>query len=82
MAIDTKLKRASVQAYQPSFMRPPPDGSVDAADRAMCAYFYAGLNYGPPVAAAIINIVQEIAVDIVRKIAFEPTVSRRDIGGG
>jgi len=78
MAIDTKLKRASVQAYLLGLVRPPPDGSVDAADRAMCAWLYAGLNYGPPVAAAFINIAQPVARAIVQRIAFEPTESRSD----
>lgn len=45
MAIDTKAKRASVQAYTLGLMRPPPDGSVNAADRATVGWFYSGLSY-------------------------------------
>ena len=82
MAIDTKLKRASVQAYQPGYMFPPPDGSVDDPDRAMVANMYAGLNYGPLPPASVINIAQEVARDIVQKIASDATDSRRDKSGG
>ncbi len=49
MAIDTKAKRASVQAYTQGLMRPPPDGSVDEGDRATVTWFYAGLSYDLPV---------------------------------
>ena len=45
MAIDTKAKRASVQAYTLGLMRPPPDGTINAADRATVGWFYAGLSY-------------------------------------
>ena len=45
MAIDTKAKRASVQAYTLGLMRPPPDGAIGAADRATVGWFYAGLTY-------------------------------------
>ncbi len=48
MAIDTKAKRASVQAMTLGLMRPPPDGAVTAPDRATVAWFYAGLTYGAP----------------------------------
>ncbi len=49
MAIDTALKRASVQAYLMGLTRPPPDGTVGAPDRAMAAWFYAGLTYSATV---------------------------------
>jgi hypothetical protein len=45
LAIDTPLKRASVQAMTLGLTRPFPDGTVSAADRAMVAWFYAGLTY-------------------------------------
>jgi len=45
MAIDSPLKRASVQAYTSGLMRPPPDGTVAASDRAVVAWLYAGLTY-------------------------------------
>jgi len=48
MAIDTAAKRASVQAYTLGLMRPPPDGTVSAADRAVAAWFYTGLTFTPP----------------------------------
>lgn len=82
MAIDTKLKRASVQGYQPGFMFPPPDGSVDDPDRAMCANMYAGFTYGPLPPPVLINVAQEIVRDIVQKIASDATDSRRDKSGG
>ncbi len=49
MAIDTKAKRASVQAYTLGLMRPPPDGAVTAPDRATVAWFYSGLTYSASV---------------------------------
>jgi hypothetical protein len=48
MAIDTEDKRRSVQAYTMGLMRPVADGTVDAADRATCAWFYTGLTYSEP----------------------------------
>ncbi len=52
MAIDTKAKRASVQAYTPGLMRPPPDGTISEPDWATVAGFYAGLDYtGTPFVA-------------------------------
>lgn len=48
MAIDTKAKRASVQAYTLGLMRPPPDGVVDEGDRATVAWLYKGLDYNLP----------------------------------
>ncbi len=45
MAIDTKARRASVQAYTLGLMRPPPDGSIGTSDRPVIAWFYAGLTY-------------------------------------
>ena len=49
MAVDTKAKRASVQAYTLGLMRPPPDGAITAPDRATVAWFYAGLTYSTSV---------------------------------
>ncbi len=49
MAVDTKAKRASVQAYTFGLMRPPPDGTVDTGDKATVAWLYRGLSYGPVV---------------------------------
>ncbi len=48
MTINTKAKRASVQAYTAGLMRPPPDGAISAADRAVAAWFYSGRNYLGP----------------------------------
>lgn len=45
MAIDSRLKRASVQAYTLGLVRPAPDGTVSAADRAVAGWHYAGLTY-------------------------------------
>ena len=45
MAIDTELKRRSVQAYTFGMMRPLPDGTIGAPDRACAAWFYAGITY-------------------------------------
>lgn len=53
MAIDTKAKRASVQAYTFGLMRPPPDGTVGTSDRPTVAWFYAGLTYAALAAVAI-----------------------------
>ena len=50
MAVDTKARRASVQAYTFGGMRPPPDGSVGEGDRATVAWLYAGLDYAAPTA--------------------------------
>jgi len=47
--IDTENKRRSVQALSTGLMRPVPDGALDEGDRATCAWYYAGLSYGPPV---------------------------------
>lgn len=48
MAINTRNKRASVQAYTFGLQRPQPDGVIDAADRATSGWHYAGLTYAPP----------------------------------
>lgn len=45
MAVDTANKRASVQGYTFAYVNPAPDGTVDAADRAAVAGYYAGLTY-------------------------------------
>ena len=50
MAIDTKAKRASVQAYTMGLMRPPPTGTVGEGARATVAWLYAGLDYYDPTA--------------------------------
>lgn len=49
MAIDTKAKRASVQAYTFGLMRPPPDSSINEGDRATVAWMYAGIDYSAPI---------------------------------
>lgn len=53
MAIDTENKRRSVQAYLMGAVRPVPDGTIDASDRACSAWFYSGLAYALPVAPGI-----------------------------
>lgn len=78
MAVDTKAKRASVQAYTFGLMRPPPDGTVGTSDRPVIAWLYSGLSYGPT-PLTFINIVQGIARKIVRMIAFSPVSTRKDI---
>lgn len=53
MAIDTESRRRSVQAYTLGVMRPAPDGSIGAGDRATAAWVYSGLFDGgstPPAA--------------------------------
>ena len=49
MAIDTRAKRASVQAYTLGLMRPPPTGNGTAADRATVAWVYSGHTYSAAV---------------------------------
>lgn len=46
MAIDTENKRRSVQAYTFGLIRPVTDGTIDAADRAIVAWFYSGIFSG------------------------------------
>jgi len=77
LSIDTKAKRASVQAYTLGLMRPPPDGTVDAGDRATVCWFYSGLTY-VPAALRFINIVQRIARSIVMRIAFDPVSTKKN----
>ena len=48
MAVDTKAKRASVQAYTLGLMRPPPDSAISEGDRATVTWFYSGLDYAQP----------------------------------
>lgn len=49
MAIDTKAKRASVQAMTFGLVRPPPDGTVSEPDRGAVAWIYSGIDFaGPP----------------------------------
>lgn len=45
MAIDTKAKRASVQAYALGIMRPPPSGTIGVGARATLSWVYSGLAY-------------------------------------
>jgi len=79
MAIDTKAKRASVQAYLLGAMRPPPDGTVSSGDRATVSWLYSGLSYITPVSPNYINIVQGIARRILQKISFQVVETRRDV---
>lgn len=51
MAVDTKAKRASVQAYTFGLMRPPPTGTIGEAARATITWLFSGLDYQAPVAA-------------------------------
>lgn len=51
MAIDSRNKRSSVQAYLLGLVRPLADGAVGAADRATVAWLYAGLTYSAPAEA-------------------------------
>ena len=53
MAVDTKAKRASVQAYTLSPSLPPPDGAIDAEDRAAVGWTYAGLTFSAPAASTL-----------------------------
>jgi hypothetical protein len=46
MAIDTENKRRSVQAYTFGLIRPVPDGTIDANDRATAAWLYSGAGDG------------------------------------
>lgn len=56
MAIDTKAKRASVQAYTVGLMRPPPDGTISEGDRACVAWYYLGLDYDfPPTVISVLS---------------------------
>lgn len=48
MAINTRNRRASVQAYTLGLARPLADGTIDASDRATSGWHYAGLTYAPP----------------------------------
>lgn len=45
MAINTRNRRASVQAYTVGLARPLADGTIDASDRATSGWHYAGLAY-------------------------------------
>lgn len=54
MAIDTKAKRASVQAYTFGLMRPPPDGTVGTQDRPTLAWLYAGIVYAAATVTAVL----------------------------
>ena len=44
MAINTKSKRASVQAYNLGMSNPPPDGTISEGDRAHRVWLYSGLG--------------------------------------
>ena len=49
MAIDTKLKRSSVQAYTKGLLRAPSTGGgITAAKRAEETWLYAGFTYPSP----------------------------------
>ncbi len=69
MAIDSKAKRASVQAYIFGSMRPPPDGTVGDSDRPVVAWLYAGVTAG----VTFFNIRQDMGQSIAQLIAFEIT---------
>ncbi len=73
MAIDSKAKRASVQAYTLGLMRPPPDGTVGDSDRPVVAWLYAGVTAG----IIFFNIAQEMSFNMAKNIAFEITDIRR-----
>ncbi len=47
MAINTKARRASVQAYTLGLMRPPPVAGVTMGDRATVSWLYSGMSYNP-----------------------------------
>lgn len=54
MAIDTKLKRSSVQAYTFGLLRAPSTGGgITAAKRAEETWLYAGLAYPAPAASDV-----------------------------
>ena len=68
MAVDSKAKRASVQSYLLGAMRPPPDGTVGAGDRATVAWHYSGITYSttaPPVVAAGLGLVRALVRNLV-----------------
>ena len=46
MAIDTETRRRSVQAYTFGLMRPVPDSTIGAGDRATATWLYSGLFDG------------------------------------
>ena len=56
MAVDTKAKRASVQAYTLGLMRPPPSGTVGLGQRATVTYLYSGLAYAAAVVASFLRL--------------------------
>lgn len=47
MAINTRNRRSSVQAYLFGMMRPLADGTINTADRATLNWMYSGLTYTP-----------------------------------
>lgn len=53
MAIDTENKRRSVQAYTFGLVRPIPDGTIAAPDRATSAWYYSGITYASEGAAIV-----------------------------
>jgi hypothetical protein len=57
---------------------PPPDGAITAPDRAAAGWAYSGLTYSAIVASVFINIAQNVARAIVRRIAFDPVSTRKD----
>lgn len=76
MAVDTKAKRASVQAYTIYGMRPPPDGTVGAGDRATVAGFYAGITYAnpAPVVEAAFTFVRDLVQNLVGNLVKKLTI--------
>ena len=53
MAIDTRAKRSSVQAYATGFTLPPPDGTIAESDRAHVSWLYQGIDYDSPVVSTL-----------------------------
>ena len=76
MAANTKAKRASIQAYTIYGMRPPPDGTVGAGDRATVAGFYAGITYAnpAPVVEATYTFVRGLVRNLVGTLVRKLTV--------
>lgn len=53
MAVDTKTKRASVQAYTVYGSLPVPDSTVAEGDRAHVQGLFSGMDYETPAVAVI-----------------------------
>lgn len=65
MAVDTRNKRSSVQAYTFGLMRPLADGAATEPDRATLAWLYSGIDYDSA-AAAIANAVRRMRRSVFR----------------